>query len=89
MTDANNAIRMKTVANEKTLAGAKPAVKGGKGSVYLDFSWEVAPAQSVAILDLTGEETRDLPPLAARGPVAAARLHRVACNCPTTPIGKI
>jgi hypothetical protein len=88
MTDANNAIRMKTVANEKTRAGAKPAVKGGKGPVPLDFSWEVGPAQSVAILDLTGEEPHDLP-LAARGPVAAARLHRVACNCPATPIGKI
>jgi hypothetical protein len=73
-----------------TPIGAKSAVQEGEGPVRLDCSWKVAPAQTVAILDLTGQQGgRDLAPLASKGPVAPAGFHDVSCNRCPTPAAKI
>jgi hypothetical protein len=77
---------MNSVANENQRSGKK-ALKGLPGSVtdakstsqdgkapllHLDISWHVAPAQIVAILDLSGKDDHDLSPLASAGPIATA-----------------
>jgi hypothetical protein len=38
-----------------TLPGAKPAAQNGQEPVRLEISWHVAPAQNVAILDLSAQ----------------------------------
>jgi hypothetical protein len=53
------------------LGGAKTAAQDGETPVRLEISWHVAPAQSVAILDLSGKTGgHGLPPLATTRRVA-------------------
>jgi hypothetical protein len=52
---------------------APSAVQNGKAAVSLEVSWQVAPAQNVAILDLSDESTdNDLSPLTPTRPAATA-----------------
>lgn len=82
MADAINGCYMKIVVNENQVSGRNALkVPSGtlKGPLNLDISWHVAPAQIVAILDLSGnagEHRRS--PLAAAGTVANLALQE--CN---------
>jgi hypothetical protein len=61
---------MNSLPNENESSGQTPEAPSGK-PVRLEISWQVAPAQNVAILDLSRKTggPPELPPLGATGPV--------------------
>jgi hypothetical protein len=75
---------MNFVANEnqfpgqnapKVPSGTTTGALAGQAPLRLDISWHVAPAQIVAILDLSGKAgDHGFSPLVSAGPVATAAL---------------
>ena len=80
---------MKSVVNANKKAADKSAVQEGRGEMHLPVSWHVAPAQQVAILDLTGQAgDRGLSPVVPNGPVAPARLQQAPRHQSSNSAGK-
>jgi hypothetical protein len=90
---------MKSVVNEnegsgkkarKARSGTKTGTMTGEAPVRLPVSWEAAPPQPVAILDLTGQtDLSDFATLPSRGPAVTGNRPEVRCPRCASATGKI